>query len=64
MLYSFSHCLTMMPTDAADKLQMRLANQRALSHTAYRGAGRGAGSYTKAGWVELTDGGLTEKLLS
>ena len=64
-LYSFSHCFTMMPTDAADKLKMRLENQRVFSQIAERGAGRGSDwCRTNAGCVALTKLGLTEKLLS
>lgn len=41
LLYSLSHCLTMMPTDAEDRLRMRPENHRALSQTAQRGTGGG-----------------------
>lgn len=39
LLYSFSHCFTMMPTDAEDKLRMRPENHRVLSQTAHCGTG-------------------------
>lgn len=63
--YSFSHCFTMMPTEAEERLRMRLENQSAFSQTAARGArGVGVSVCRYAGCVELTNGGLFEKLLS
>ena len=55
-MYSFSHCFTMIPTDAEDKLKMRLENQMAFSQTAEGDAGTGASvrGRVKAGCVELT----------
>ena len=67
VLYSFSHCLTMMATNAAERLQMRLENQSMFSHTAHRCVEaelEGTNDDWNAGWVELTNGSCTEKLAS
>ena len=53
----------MIPIDAAERLQMRLENQRALIHTADLGARKD--EETGEGIeVELTKGGLSVKLFS
>lgn len=60
LLYSLSHCLTMMPTDAEDRLRMRPENHRALSQTAQRGTGGAVFAFARVvleGCVELTNGG-------
>ena len=68
VLYSFSHCLTMMATEADERLQTRLENQRAFSHTTHRSAGNGGDDiallFDQGEAVELTKGGLIEKLES
>ena len=66
-LYSWIHCLTMMATNAAERLHMRLENQRVFSHTTHRcvkAEFEGKEDAWNAGWVELTNGSCTEKLAS
>lgn len=53
--------------DADDKLRTRLENHIALSQTAQRGTGGVLLAFWLLGldvWVELTKGGLIEKLVS
>ena len=61
VLYSASHCLTIMATDAADRLNMRLENHNALRTTAYGfiGVVGASAKMTAPICVEFTKGPLT-----
>ena len=65
--YLLSHCFTRMETKEAERLSMRDANQRVLSVTADEGAIGAAvspGLRVDAGWVELMEDAVMEKLES
>ena len=58
---SLSHCLTMIPMDAAAKLLMRLENQSALSQTVHSST-EGGGARCKSGvCAALWSGGPDEE---
>ena len=66
-MYSFSHCLTMIPMEAAERLKMRLENQRPLIQMAKGGVDGGASiawGVDAVGIVAFTKGRLIVKLSS